>query len=79
MKITKRQLRRIIAEEKQKLVTERTNPSAMYNLEANLRRAMTDFVVEYMGAMEMDPSNKQHVNAVRMRINDVLSQVLGDQ
>ena len=78
MKVTKRQLRRIIAEEKQKLVNERANPSAMYSLETNLRRAMIDFVTEYMDAMEMEPANKQHVNAIRMRINDVLTQVLGN-
>ena len=78
MKITKTQLRRIIKEEKQKLVNERANLSAMYELETNLRRAMIDFVTEYMDAMEMEPANKQHVNAVRMRINDVLTQVLGN-
>ena len=78
MKITKRQLQRIIAEEKQKLVAERVSPGAMYSLETNLRRAMIDFVTEYMDAMEMEPANKQHVNAVRMRINDVLTQVLGN-
>ena len=78
VKITKRQLQRIIAEEKQKLVNERANFSAIYELETNLRRAMIDFVTEYMDAMEMEPANKQHVNAVRMRINDVLTQVLGN-
>ena len=79
MKVTKRQLQRIIAEEKQKLVAERVGPGAMYNLETNFRRAMIDFVADYMDVMEMEPANKQHVNAVRMRINDVVSQVLGDQ
>ena len=78
MKITKRQLRRIIAEEKQKLVAERVGPGAMYNMETNLRHALTDFVEDYMSAMEMEPANKQHTNAVRMRINDVLTQVLGN-
>ena len=78
MKITKRQLRRIIAEEKEKLVAERTGPGAMYDMRANLRRALGDFVEDYMRSMEMDPANKQHVNAVRMQVNDALTQILGD-
>ena len=78
MKVTKKQLRRIIREEKQKLVAERAGPGEIYNMETNLRHALADFAEDYMSAMEMEPANKQHMNAIRMRINDVLTQVLGN-
>lgn len=77
MKITKRQLRRIIKEERQKLLIERGsgNP-ALRDDEQKLRIATVNFVDKYMMAMGMNPGNPADLQKTRRIVDDIIGAVM---
>ena len=79
MKITKRQLRRIIREEKEKLLAERgTGNPALQGEERALMNAVMAFQDKYMLSMGMDPSDPGDLRRTRRRIVDIIAGILGD-
>ena len=79
MKITKRQLRRIIKEERQKILAERGTGNPTFGPEERaLMNAVVSFHQKYMMAMGMDPSSRADAQRTRSVINDIISAVLGD-
>jgi hypothetical protein len=77
MKITKRQLKRIIREEKARMLSERMDRSEMFNLESGLRSAVVNFVDEYMMKMGMNPSDPTDLKRLRAEVNNIVNGVLG--
>jgi predicted phage-related endonuclease len=77
MKITKRQLRRIIREEKARVLSERMDRSEMFNLESGLRSAVVGFVDEYMMKMGMNPSDPTDMKRLRREVDNIVNGVLG--
>ena len=58
-------------------VNERFQPRAAGDADRNLRQAVLAFVDQYMGGMEMDPSDAGDVRRTKQKIMDVVSSVLG--
>mgnify|MGYP003659353629 CR=1 FL=1 len=79
MKITKRQLRRIIKEEKAKLISERSsgNP-ALHAEEQSLIRATVAFADRYMLLMGMNPADLSDAKGTRRMVDDIINSVLGE-
>ena len=78
MKITKRQLRRIIREEKARFLIERgTGNPALRQEEQEIRSAVERFYDKYMVAMGGDPSNPRDLERVKLAIHDNIDAVLG--
>ena len=77
MKITKRQLRRIIREEKTKLIKETQNP-AMVEIENELRYTLAEYIDTYMLSMNMNPSNPADRRRVHHRIEAITSMIIGE-
>mgnify|MGYP001163897720 CR=1 FL=1 len=75
MKITKRQLRQIIKEEKAKLLAESQNP-AMVEIEHVLRRTLAEYIDTYMMSMSMNPGDPSDRRRVYQRIEAITSTVL---
>ncbi len=77
MKITKSQLRRIIKEEKEKILAERPNP-ALAEIERVLRRTLAEYIDTYMMSMSMnvgDPADRQRVSR---KVGDIVGTIIGD-
>ena len=76
MKITKRQLRRIIREQ---LLSERgTGNPALKSKERAIMSAVVDFVDEYRLVMGMDPNDFGDDRRVRRAVQDIIGGVLGE-
>ncbi len=79
MKITKRQLRRIIKEEKQKLLNERgTGNPALQAEERALTDAIVTFADKYMVVMGMNPADPADVQRTRRSIDDIIGAILAE-
>ena len=79
MKITKRQLRRIIREEKLKVISERgTGNPAIQAEERALTKAVVDFIDKYMMTMGMDPSDPANHQRTRRTIDDIIGAIIDD-
>lgn len=78
MKTTKTQLRRIIREERARLMSERGTGNPMLHIE---ERALIDAVVKfadaYMLTMGMNPGDPVDAKRVRRTIDDILESVMG--
>lgn len=74
MKITKRQLRRIIKE--QLLMERRTGNPAMYAEESALIQAVEKYYDKYMLVMGMDPNDFRDSKRTRRSIDDLIGAVL---
>ena len=77
MKVSKQQLRRIIREEKARILMERASPAVAGELDRNLRTALVEFIDGYMGYMGMNSGDAADRQRVRMRISDMITTVLG--
>ena len=78
MKITKRQLRRIIKEEKLKLISERgTGNPALHAEERALIDAIVAFSDKYMLTMSMNPGIPADAKRVRNMIDNIINGVMG--
>ncbi len=76
MKITRRQLRRIIKEE---LLLERgTGNPALQSKERAIMSAVVEFVDEYRLVMGMDPNDFGDDRRVRRAVQDIIGSVLGE-
>ena len=76
MKITRRQLRRIIKEE---LMLERgTGNPALQSKERAIMSAVVEFVDEYRLVMGMDPNDFGDDRRVRRAVQDIIGGVLGE-
>ena len=58
-------------------IIERFSPSEKSVGEDNLRRAVLKFVDEYSHGMELDPSSPGAVDSIKLKINELVDQVLG--
>ena len=77
MKITKEQLRRIIKEEKAKLLSEAINP-AMVEIENELRHTLAEYIDTYMMSMNMNPGDPADRQRVSRRVDDIVSTIIGN-
>ena len=78
MKITKRQLRQIIKEEKRKLLNERgTGNPALQSEEQALRIAVANFADAYMLTMGTDPSDPHDMERVQNAVDNMVAAVMG--
>jgi hypothetical protein len=78
MRITKRQLRRIIREEKARLISERgTGNPALQAEERALTDAIVTFADAYMLTMGMNPGDPADAQRTRHTIDDILGAVMG--
>ncbi len=76
MKITKKQLRKIIKEE---LMLERgTGNPALQSKERAIMSAVVEFVDEYRLVMGMDPNDFGDDRRVRRAVQDIIGSVLGE-
>ena len=74
MKVTKRQLRKIIQEE---LLVERgTGNPALRAEEEAITRSVTDFVDKYMMTMGMNPGDDRDMQRTRRIIDDIVGTVM---
>jgi hypothetical protein len=74
MKITKRQLRRIIRES---ILYERHGNPALSEIEHVLRRTIAEYANTYMMSMAMDPSDIADVKRTRKTIDEIITSVVG--
>jgi len=74
MKITKRQLRRMIKEEV--IAERRTGNPAMYAEESALIQAVEKYYDKYMLVMGMDPNDFRDSKRTRRSIDDLIGAVL---
>jgi hypothetical protein len=78
MRITKRQLRRIIREEKARLISERgTGNPALQAEERALTDAIVTFADAYMLTMGMNPGDPADAQRTRHTIDDIPGAVMG--
>jgi len=78
MKITKRQLRRIIREEKTRLLSERgTGNPALAAEEQAVRIAVVNFADKYMMSMGMNVGDPDDLQRVRDQVDNMVSAVMG--
>lgn len=78
MKITRRQLRRIIKEEKARLISERsTDNPALRSEELALRKTVVNFADAYMLTMGMNPGDPSDAKRTRSMINDIINGAMG--
>jgi len=77
MKITRKQLRRIIREEKSKLILERgTGNPALAGAERKLITAVIEFVDQYRLTMGFDPNDFGDDRRVRRTLDDIIGGVI---
>ena len=76
MKITKRELKKIIKEEKSRLIQERGMNPALTEIEQLLRYNIVEFVDTYMMSMNIDPSDERQKDRVRQAINNIVDSVI---
>tara|TARA_E500000331_G_C16976867_1_gene591770 strand:- start:100 stop:333 length:234 start_codon:yes stop_codon:yes gene_type:complete len=76
MKITKLQLKRIIKEEKAKILAESQNP-AMIEIENVLRHTLAEYIDTYMMSMNMNPGDQADRRRVYQRIEAITSTLIG--
>ena len=77
MKITKRQLQRIIKEEKQKLISERgTGNPALASAERAMKTAVLDFIDQYRLVMGMDPNDFGDDRRIKRTIDDIIGALI---
>ena len=72
MKITKRQLKQVIREEKQRLLAEQGNEQHLYEAEQRLREALDEFIMVYDEYLGYDVE----MHTIRRRIDDVVGEVV---
>ena len=78
MKITKRHLRKLIKEEKAKLLSERgTGNPALRSEEQTLRIAVVNFADKYMMEMGMNAGDSRDLERVRTQIDNMVNAVMG--
>ncbi len=77
MKITKRQLRRIIKEEKARLLSEKMNP-AMMEIESQLRYTLAEYIDTYMMSMNMNPGDPNDRRRISQRVGDIVNTLIGE-
>ena len=78
MKVTKKQLRKIIKEEKAKIIAERsTGNPALRSEEQALRMAVVNFADKYMMAMGINPGDPSDLKRVRNSIDGMVDAVMG--
>ena len=77
MKITKRQLRRIIREETQRLLAESMNP-AVAEIENELRHTLAEYIDTYMMSMNMNPGDAGDRRRIYNRIEAITSTIIGN-
>lgn len=77
MKITKRQLRRIIREEKARILSESMNP-AMVEIENELRHTLAEYIDTYMMSMNMNPGDPADRRRLYNRIESITSTIIGN-
>jgi GTP-sensing pleiotropic transcriptional regulator CodY len=77
MKITERQLRQIIKEEKASLLSETMNP-AMVEIENELRHTLAEYIDTYMMSMNMNPGDAGDRRRVYNRIESITSMIIGN-
>lgn len=77
MKITKQQLRTIIAEERQKLLSEKMNP-AMAEIENQLKHTLASYIDTYMTSMNMNAGDPSDRRRVYNRIESLTSMIIGE-
>jgi len=77
MKITKSQLRRIIKEEKEKILAERPNP-ALAEIESVLRRTLAEYIDTYMMSMSMNVGDPADRRRVSRRVDDIVTTIIGN-
>ena len=58
-------------------IIERFDPAAKSVGEDKLRRAVLTFVDEYSLGMELDPSSPGAIDSIKLKINELVDQVLG--
>ena len=75
MKITRRQLRKIIKEQIE-LIQERPN-QAIYEIESELRHTLAEYIDTYMMSMSMNPGNAADRQRVYRKINDIVGTLIG--
>ena len=79
MKITKRQLRRIIREERARLISERgTGNPELRPEEQAIMRSVVAFVDKYRLVNSLDPNDFGDDKRVRQAVQDVIAGVLGE-
>jgi hypothetical protein len=76
MKITERQLRQIIKEEKARVLAERANP-ALVEIESVLRRNLVEYIDTYTMTLGMNPGDPADQRRIRLKIDDMISAVIG--
>jgi len=76
MPLTKRQLRRIIKEEKQKILNERSN-AALAEIESQLRYTLAEYIDTYMMSMNMNPGDPADLRRVNRRVDDIIDTIIG--
>ena len=72
MKITKRQLKRIIREEKARIQERGTRNPALADAERQLTTAIINWVDQYRLAMSMDPNDFGDDRRVRRTLDDIV-------
>ena len=77
MKITKEHLRRIIKEEKAKLLSEAMNP-AMVEIENELRHTLAEYIDTYMMSMNMNVGDPADRRRVSRRVDDIVTTIIGN-
>ncbi len=75
MKITKRQLRRIIREEKEKILLERSEPD--WHTLTRLNHALVDWFDAYTLAMGLNPGDPLDSKKIHREIDMIVDRVLG--
>ena len=77
MKITKEQLRRIIKEEREKILAERLNP-ALAEIESELRHTLAEYIDTYMMSMNMNAGDPADRRRVSRRVDDIVATIIGN-
>ncbi len=75
MKISKRQLRRIIKEEKERLLAERGDP-ALREIESELRHNLAEYIDTYMMSMSMNAGDPADRRRIYRRIEAIAATIL---
>jgi hypothetical protein len=77
MKITKEHLRRIIKEEREKILAERLNP-ALAEIESELRHTLAEYIDTYMMSMNMNVGDPADRRRVSRRVDDIVTTIIGN-
>jgi len=77
MKITGRQLKRIIKEEQERILAERINP-ALAEIESQLRYTLAEYIDTYMMSMNMNAGDASDRRRVSRKVSDIVGTIIGD-